>query len=442
MYELNSLLPFFINRISLVKSALELGFEVSSLDGGYLLFQSWNASAKVCSWSSSCWNGPSTAVTIKKQEVVERLIGLRDDICEVWQLFNRNNVQSQQSLLERTTLSKRGLCRPSEALISGITSAEQVIKRVVSELNATAESPTLPVFTYFEAMPIYISFLASMHTKPGSSNFSAIHRFSKSPYPNRTKPVHAYTDEDVIDEPQSSDESDFDSFESGGHSLKARALSRLHNSCVSLGAAPCWPDWLDTSCQMQKDIAASVAVDSADSAILSLTSFGVAVYMRYCHAKQVALGIAHRCKSEEPPIPTTLVHSLLASQQQLSRSEHESFYSYLSLLSKTEVSTLKALVNDYDSLPNNKLAAHSAQRIQGADVTVIKDPTIAEMRANEQWEIVSCRCDLLIYRLHLYLRPFASWLLTDSRGKFERFITGKQHYIYRQSCIEESSRRS
>jgi hypothetical protein len=234
----------------LVKLSLEIGFEVSPLDGGHLLFSAWNAAGKLCSWTSVCWEGPSTAATAKKQDVLERLICLRDDLCEVRHLFNRNEpLPHQQTLLEKTTSGKRGRCRPSEALISGITSSEQMFKHVLSELRASndttvVEVPTLPTFAYLEALPVYLSFLISMHSRPGSNNFSSIHRFSKS-HIQRNKPSSSYTNEDVLDE-LPSDDSDFESFESGGQSLRNRALGRLHNACASLGAAPCYPDWLDT----------------------------------------------------------------------------------------------------------------------------------------------------------------------------------------------------
>lgn len=227
----------------LIRSGLQLGFEVSSLDRGYLLFSSWNASAKLCSWSHVCWNGPATATATKKQDIMNRLIGLRDDMAEVHYLFHKNEQQSEQlSLLERTTLSKNGRCRPNEALISGVTSIEQVIKSLLSDLEGdTADSPTLPMFAYMEALTCHMAFLVSMHTKPGSNHFSSIHRFSKSQVkPN--KPIVSYTDRDEF----LSSDSDSEVFETGGNSPKTRALVRLHNACVSLGAAPCWPDWLDT----------------------------------------------------------------------------------------------------------------------------------------------------------------------------------------------------
>lgn len=144
---------------------------------------------------------------------------------------------------------------------------------------------------------------------------------------------------------------------------------------------------LCSSCRMQSGVVPSVAVDSADSAILSLTNLGVVVHKRYCNAMQNALSIANRCTTGKPPISPQLLWRLLASQQ-LSLSGSEHLYSHLSVLSKTDVSILKACVNNQESLSESKFAANSAQRVKGADATVTKDPTLSELRANMQWEMV------------------------------------------------------
>jgi hypothetical protein len=79
----------------------------------------------------------------------------------------------------------------------------------------------------------------------------------------------------------------------------------------------------------------------------------------------------------------------MSQQQSLLSSAYEPFYSYVSVLSQTNASVLKAIVNSKDTLANSKFAVHSAQRIKGADSTGITDPSFSELRANEQWEMVS-----------------------------------------------------
>lgn len=118
---------------------------------------------------------------------------------------------------------------------------------------------------------------------------------------------------------------------------------------------------------------------------------GAAVFDSYCKTLQNALDIACCGTSDKSPrISASLLHLLLASQQHSSLgSGNESFYSYLSTISQTSAELLKSVANGKDSLPSIRFTVHSAQRIQGADVSAIKDPTTAELRANEQWETVS-----------------------------------------------------
>jgi hypothetical protein len=54
----------------------------------------------------------------------------------------------------------------------------------------------------------------------------------------------------------------------------------------ALSGAPCHPDWLDTSGKLREHNTPSVALDSADRALLSLTRFGIKfgnrTMMRWC----------------------------------------------------------------------------------------------------------------------------------------------------------------
>jgi hypothetical protein len=163
----------------LVKTSLELGFKTSTKDGGHLLFSAWNTSSKLCSWTSTCWEGPPTAAIIKKQDILDRLINLRDSMCEVRDLFNLNEPSSQQqTLLVMATSNKKGRCRPNEALLTGITSCEKMIGHLASELGkaqVSAEPPSLPTFAYFEALPVYISFLISMRKSVMNVRFHSLH---------------------------------------------------------------------------------------------------------------------------------------------------------------------------------------------------------------------------------------------------------------------------
>lgn len=130
--------------------------------------------------------------------------------------------------------------------------------------------------------------------------------------------------------------------------------------------------------------------DSADRALSSLTNFGIVVFKRYCQALQGALDVASLSSlRESSPISSQLVHQLLVCHQvPLSGPEHESFYSHLSSISQIEVPRLKFVISNKSCLPCNSFSTHSSQRVKGVDTFIGPEPIIAELRANEHWEMV------------------------------------------------------
>jgi hypothetical protein len=260
----------FNKMLTAIKCGLTLGFTMANKDGGHLLFSSWNAAAKLTSWTSITWEGPETATIVKEKASIDRLIGLRDDLCEVNFLVNGADPSTEQTLLVKLTSNKRGQCRKNEALLSGITSCEKMLGNTTLEITkGAALVPSLPAFAYYEALPVYVSFLISMHTRPGTSNTSSILRFQPSQL-QRTHHVSGYTDGDVIDE-FPSDDSDMEHEESGGNTVRMNALARLRDACETLGAAPCFPDWLDTSCRMQEGIIPPIAVGESTIVFSSIS---------------------------------------------------------------------------------------------------------------------------------------------------------------------------
>ena len=62
---------------SAILTALTFGFETAMNDGCHLLFSSWNAAAKLPSWTSQSWDGPASATVLNTLSVVERIMRLR-----------------------------------------------------------------------------------------------------------------------------------------------------------------------------------------------------------------------------------------------------------------------------------------------------------------------------------------------------------------------------
>ena len=217
---------------SLLTSALELGVQVSKLDGCHLLFSSWNAMGKLPAWTAKSWPGPCNATLVKKSSEVNRLIRLREDMCEVHHLMTLMNAsslgsQSQQqpdTLLMKVAQSKISSyyrSNASEALLNGLSNSQKVLGYCTLDIGKKDQSqtPSLAEFAYYEALPLYISFLMSMHTRPGANDFGRMHRLHRSPPRSRTARGPYFSDEDTVD---------FDSSDSNVGIVRRNALNRLH----------------------------------------------------------------------------------------------------------------------------------------------------------------------------------------------------------------------
>ena len=378
-----------------LQSALGVGFKASSQDGCHILSSSWNAAAKLSSWTSLSWEGPAAPSTIKQCSFVQRMMKLRDEMCEVHYLVNgQDGSTPPDTLLTKIVQNKRSHCRPNEAIIEGLSASEHMLANLtleVSKLKLRKDLPPLPSFAYYEALPLYVSFLISMHTLPGSNDMGSTHRFEKS-LPRRKK-TSGYTDDDDIMENLLGEDSDdsncsveLDNNDSENTS-RINALSHLHDACITLGAAPCYPDWLDANCRMREGMNPPIAVDSADRALSSLMQFGTAVFKCYAQSLQHALNILELGASQDhfsasssialklifvrPQTPNDVFDSLTSSLCQISSSA-------LKLVTKTLTSQLCSSSNDF--------CLKSVHRIIGAAMNEGWEAAPGEHRANGQWE--------------------------------------------------------
>mmetsp|Transcript_5230 Transcript_5230/g.11836 ORF Transcript_5230/g.11836 Transcript_5230/m.11836 type:complete len:3618 (-) Transcript_5230:38-10891(-) len=444
--------------------ALNVGFTTN--DECHLLFSCWNAAAKVTLWTTlrSSWEGPASISDIEKLSMVNRLVRLREDMCEVHDLImqgNENNSSSHHAerllmgaVPSNAVASVSSHCRPKEALLSGVNSCEEMLSNLTVEfakLSALASTtsaattsatitPDLQSFAYYEALPLYVSFLMSMYTRPGNNDCGSMHRFqtkstastqssqaaaaaaamrhlSANPYAPRVESMqdvghpsayHTFSEEGGLD---------FETLNrnavttAGGirHNsnsssvARTNALTCLHEYCTALGAAPCHPDYLDLNCRFQDDIPSSVAVDAAVRALKSLTNFGGQVLKMYFGAVQSALGILDEFGVEDSTggvqdegefstVGLGLGLQLFYAQQQHPSDLSESFYSHVATVCQIDSSIFKlvmtVLSSEESCLSGNNLVATSAQRIKGADHNNASNGRIypGEHRANGQWE--------------------------------------------------------
>ena len=126
--------------------------------------------------------------------------------------------------------------------------------------------------------------------------------------------------------------------------------------------------------------------DSADRALSSLTNFGLAVFECYSQALHHVFEIANQSSH----MSTHLLQQLVVSQsKQPSFSEYGTFHSQISYMGQIDMAIVKSAIRNGSTLPYNSFMSHSSQRIVGADAPVGQESSFGELRANEQWEMVS-----------------------------------------------------
>lgn len=390
---------------ALLQRSLAEGFQASPHDGCHLLFSSWNAAAKLSSWTALGWDGPAPVSTSEKQSSVDRLLRLREDMCGLHDLVHFPFTCPPESLLLKMIQSKVASShrRSDEAILSGLSSAEKMLEFLSREIGkARSEPPTnLPTtadFVYYEALPMYVSFLMSVHTRPGMSDMGLSHRIqtSRSAQQRRARKTSS------TGRAPSSEESDLEVDEVTADDIVRRnALNRLHEACLALGAAPCHPDWLDAACRMGGKLVPSIAVDSAAGALSALTKFGTAALGRYFEEMRQVLGAPQgaegsssmrRGGGEAPSGLSSLALQLCVAQQRMPPGRSDAFYMHVASFCQVNSSILKLLLDNLPSwgqqqyLAGSELAANSAQRIKGANFTKPRKVVPGEHRANGQWE--------------------------------------------------------
>ena len=331
---------------SMTEAGIATGFSTFSLDGCQLLLSAWNMSTKLTAWSASGWSGVTAASAMESMDIIQKLVALREDMFGLHSRVNVNGDPSAQDTLLMKLVRQKGMnCSLREVLPAGLSSAENILKKLTLQVEKKS-SPTLPEFVHFEFLPIYVSFLVSMYTRPGTNAADALDRF------------HRDNEHDALSD---------DSCCSDASVTRSNALERLHDACFALGAAPCYPDWLDLGCKMADGISQNLAIDSAHQALKSLTQFGVLVFQRYFDAI---------CKLEDGRtlsgrgIETTKPPSVA-----------------LQLISPNDESILKVILS-FVPRANSTDVSGCVQRIIGVEGFEGWKTNQGERRANGQWEIL------------------------------------------------------
>jgi len=358
---------------AVILMAFTLGFESASNDGCHLLLSAWNAAAKLSSWRSQTWDGPTSATVLKSLSVEERIMKTRVDMCE---LHNLDDPSYNDSASPH---------RRKENLLRGLSSAEKMLAFLIKEAGKKS-LVTSAMFAYYEALPIFVSFIISMHCRPGLNDMG-FRWEQKGASSSRGSPPKTSRDRFLVD----SDLEIYDTTTAGGSISRMNALTRLHEACLVIGAAPCYPDWLDTNCRLRNDILPSVAVDSANRALLSLTALGMEIWKSYLDAMRQVLDVLNQAGNTTIKGGESIAVQLFFAQQKHPTDLSESYYSKVASLCGIDASVYSTLFISLSSeqrLAGDALVANSAHQILGANLFKSWKVFPGERRANGQWELM------------------------------------------------------
>jgi len=260
----------FSKFLSSLELALDLGFELARLDRCHLVFTAWNASSKLCGWDSKVWSGSMSVADFNGCGNALKLFHFRNDICQIHWEFDDDEKFVPDSFL--TTLLKEKKRRGDLTmkasylnrigfLMKGLPESLKMLEDLnknVSDLGHTQISSG--DFTTIKATLAYTSFFISMFTKSNSNFiFSILRRVRKCGRKRKGSSISADSldegamEDDVSDDSGESESGCPDDFEDEDDAeAKLDGISRLHDVCTLIGAAPLHPDWLDTNCQLRQ----------------------------------------------------------------------------------------------------------------------------------------------------------------------------------------------
>jgi len=268
----NALPPKSADQLkAILHLSFALGFTTAQVDQCHLLFASWNALGKTGVWAKDSLD--VSLPTALPEDIAILILELRSEVCFVHRLIQKNNdgVTRNSSLLRAIESRDEGSASQIWALKGKATLQTMLhkaskligmlVQRFVPDDSDLDQDVPVEVFSLFEALAAYISFAIACYSKPKNDFFSL--NLSKMEEHTQTRRGRGYSSESELaaSEVDSVDSQDvlFDVFE------------RLREVCDTFGAAPAFPDWLDTECRLRSGITDEDAREAALDAQRSLT---------------------------------------------------------------------------------------------------------------------------------------------------------------------------
>jgi hypothetical protein len=367
-----------------------------------LLFAAWNASGKLCAIGPKSWGGPSTLEDFSKISIPLKLFRIRDDVCNLYQEFDLCEKSVPDTFLSKqlkrkeekngekvgSTSGSKGILQLRCALSSSLDILKDMLNSSVCDKNHRTSSSD---FAMFETSVAYTSFLISMFTTSGTDFLSAIIPRDKNSEDRKRKgsSISADSYDDDASEDSVESESGYNDFDDDDDDAKSDGISRFHEICEELGAAPIHPDWLDINCRLRAGIAKSTAVEVAELALRVLTDFGSNVFNRYVQSLNAVL-CNDKSETSESVSPFHIVNSMVHGIP--SAGWHEAVGDLYNIDTNMVALFETGLPCKNISVVKEAWAPNSAHRIRGKLQNTMSingwAVSSAELRSGAEWEIL------------------------------------------------------
>lgn len=248
-----------------------------------------------------------------KMSVPLHLFSIRDDICNLVKGLDPSKKYEPDSLLSKylkrkelqnTALRGRSMSTKSiPHLKCALSSNNEMLRNLLKDKVCDFDSsPSSATFALLESSVAYTSFLMAIHTTSSTDLISAIiprdKRLNKK---RKGSSVSGDSFDDDASEDSAETEGGYNDIDDDDDDeIKADGITRFHEICEELGAAPVHPDWLDVACRFRTGIDKSTAIESAEMALNTLTEFGTKIYERFLKVAGEILSLECEAKNDTP----------------------------------------------------------------------------------------------------------------------------------------------
>ena len=402
------------NLSSFHESAIHLGFSSAKRDRCYLLFAAWDASGRSVTWDEKSVES-SLSQAIGERSSPRLLIEIRDEICSLYREIHGSQGSFPESILtnilEHRSDGKRKAGHLKVRLESMMSKAETMINSITCALASQGEPTELSLvsFALLEALAGYVAFVVSAHTRSIDTYLSPLPSSERMYFQgHRTGPSRGSAGSGEGLGPILSDEGSTVSDAEAQEDDRIHTFMQLSEACVTFGAAPTHPDWLDVSCSLRDGITADDAVQMADRALKcleNLSSIAQTEYVKWLfHALLSLCGNDDSSKRRAALALRLFLIGAGGAGEESDPNEHitqeskdkwaEAIASFCGL----EACYVMDLVSrdvfcKNESHASETFCRNSAQRILGKlheESHLVDDwiPSLAEYRARDEWELV------------------------------------------------------